>query len=109
MARAQSRPGRRTARPASGGGPPRLDRLSALIDRWAPPGGWIAAALVLLTLSAAAGGVFSLWPAGILVQTAGGTGGAAGVSAWSGRGSRGVGGLPSPPALRVVRVGRVGP
>jgi S-DNA-T family DNA segregation ATPase FtsK/SpoIIIE len=66
------------------GGPPRLDRLSAVVDRWAPPGGWIAAALVLLTLSAAAGVVFPLSPAGIVLQTTVGTGAAPLVPAWTG-------------------------
>ena len=55
-----------------------------MVDRWAPPGGWIAAALVLLTLSAAAGVVFPLSPAGIVLQTAVGTGGVPLVPAWTG-------------------------
>ena len=84
MARGPSRPGRRTARLGHGGRPPRLDRLSALVDRWAPPGGWIAAAFVLLTLSAAAGVVFPLSPAGIALQSLVGTGGAPLVPAWTG-------------------------
>ena len=68
----------------TGGGPPRSDRLNALVNRWAPPGGWIAAALLLLTLSAAAGVVFPLSPAGIVLQTVVGTGGAPLVPAWTG-------------------------
>jgi S-DNA-T family DNA segregation ATPase FtsK/SpoIIIE len=55
-----------------------------LIDRWAPPGGWIVVALLLLTLSAAAGVVFPLSPAGIVLQAAVGTGGAPVVPAWTG-------------------------
>jgi S-DNA-T family DNA segregation ATPase FtsK/SpoIIIE len=82
VSRAASRPGRRGSR--SGGGPPRLDRLSNFVERWAPPGGWIVAALVLFTLSAAAGVVFPLSPAGIALQAMVGTAGAPLVPAWTG-------------------------
>ncbi len=54
------------------------------MERWAPPGGWILAALVLLTLSTAAGVIFPLSPAGILLQMLVGTLGAPLVPAWSG-------------------------
>src|SRR5205823_12687276 len=59
-------------------------RLSAFFARWAPPGGWILAALVLVTLSTAAGVAFPLSPAGIALQTLVGTSGAPLVPAWSG-------------------------
>src|SRR5207302_7475414 len=61
-----------------------LGGLSAFLERWAPPGGWILAALVLVTLSTAAGVVFPLSPAGIALQTLVGTLGAPLVPAWSG-------------------------
>jgi DNA segregation ATPase FtsK/SpoIIIE, S-DNA-T family len=62
----------------------RLDRLVGFLERWAPPGGWFVAALVLITLSATAGVVFPLSPAGLLLQTLVGTAGAVLVPAWSG-------------------------
>jgi S-DNA-T family DNA segregation ATPase FtsK/SpoIIIE len=58
--------------------------LAALLERWAPPGGWILAALVLLTLSSAAGVVLPMSPAGLVLQTAVGSAGAPLVPAWSG-------------------------
>ena len=53
-----------------------------LLERWAPPGGWILAALVLLTLSTAAGVVFPLSPAGIVLQAGVGGLGAPLVPLW---------------------------
>ncbi|HYW88025.1 MAG TPA: DNA translocase FtsK, partial [Chloroflexota bacterium] len=41
-----------------------------MLHRWAPPGGWFLAALLLLALSAAAGTVFPQSPAGMLLETA---------------------------------------
>ena len=54
-----------------------------MLERWAPPGGWILAALVLLALSTAAGVVFPLSPAGIVLQALVGTLGAPLVPAWA--------------------------
>ena len=53
------------------------------MDRWAPPGGWLLAALILLTLSTAAGVIFPLSPAGIALQISVGSLGAPLVPAWS--------------------------
>ena len=77
-----SRPRRiaRTARERAGV----RDRLADFLLCWAPPGGWIQAALVLLTLSSAAGVVFPLSPAGIILQTLVGSAGAPLLPAWSG-------------------------
>jgi DNA segregation ATPase FtsK/SpoIIIE, S-DNA-T family len=61
-----------------------LRQFGDLLERWAPPGGWILAALVLLTLSTTAGVVFPLSPAGIALQTLVGTLGAPLVPAWAG-------------------------
>jgi DNA segregation ATPase FtsK/SpoIIIE, S-DNA-T family len=41
-----------------------------VLHRWAPPGGWFLAALLLLALSAAAGTAFPQSPAGMLLETA---------------------------------------
>lgn len=62
----------------------RLARLKALFERWAPPGGWIVAALALLTLSAVAGVILPISPAGLMLQAMVGTGGAPLVPAWTG-------------------------
>ncbi|HLZ29565.1 MAG TPA: DNA translocase FtsK [Chloroflexota bacterium] len=62
----------------------RWDRLTAVVERWAPPGGWIVAAMALATLSAAAGVILPMSPAGLLLQSAVGTAGAPLVPAWSG-------------------------
>ena len=59
------------------------DQLTAFLVRWEPPGGWILAALILLTLSSAAGVVFPLSPAGIILQTLIGALGAPLLPAWS--------------------------
>jgi DNA segregation ATPase FtsK/SpoIIIE, S-DNA-T family len=64
--------------------PRQLQRLTAFLARWAPPGGWIVAALALVTLSAAAGVVLPMSPAGLVLQSAVGTAGAPLVPAWSG-------------------------
>jgi S-DNA-T family DNA segregation ATPase FtsK/SpoIIIE len=65
--------------------PPNLfEHIAALLERWAPPGGWVLAALVLLTLSTSAGVIFPLSPAGIALQTLVGTLGGPLVPAWSG-------------------------
>jgi DNA segregation ATPase FtsK/SpoIIIE, S-DNA-T family len=61
-----------------------VDELVAFIQRWAPPGGWILAALGLLTLSTAAGVIFPFSPAGIVLQTLVGSLGAPLVPAWAG-------------------------
>jgi S-DNA-T family DNA segregation ATPase FtsK/SpoIIIE len=60
-----------------------VEHLRLFLERWAPPGGWILAALALLTLSTAAGVIFPLSPAGILLQTLVGALGAPLVPAWS--------------------------
>ncbi|MDQ6671691.1 MAG: hypothetical protein M3069_13265, partial [Chloroflexota bacterium] len=76
------RPGQRVGR---GGGRARgLDRLTAAFERWAPPGGWIVAALALITLSAVAGVILPISPAGLMLQAMVGTAGAPLVPAWSG-------------------------
>ncbi|HEY1293534.1 MAG TPA: DNA translocase FtsK [Chloroflexota bacterium] len=79
-----------------------FDQVGVTLERWAPPGGWILAALVLLAVSTAAGVVFPLSPAGIALQSAVGTLGAPLVPAWAAgavwflvRGRR-------PPVLRVA-------
>jgi hypothetical protein len=54
-----------------------------VLERWAPPGGWIVAALALVTLSAAAGVILPMSPAGLVLQSMVGTGGAPLVPAWS--------------------------
>ncbi|MBV9581621.1 MAG: DNA translocase FtsK [Chloroflexi bacterium] len=54
-----------------------------MLERWAPPGGWLLAALVLVALSTAAGVVFPLSPAGIALQTVVGTLGAPLVPIWA--------------------------
>src|SRR5260370_39974636 len=77
-----SRPGQRLARASSK--PRGLDRLTAVFERWAPPGGWIVAALALVTLSAAAGVILPVSPAGLILQALVGTAGAALVPAWAG-------------------------
>jgi S-DNA-T family DNA segregation ATPase FtsK/SpoIIIE len=86
--RSASRPSRRPARGGGGGSASgrldRLDRLSASLDRWAPPGGWLVAAIVLFTLSTVAGVVFPFSPAGLVLQALVGTAGAPLVPAWSG-------------------------
>ena len=64
--------------------PRQLQRLTAFLARWAPPGGWLVAALALVTLSAAAGVVLPMSPAGLVLQSAVGTAGAPLVPAWSG-------------------------
>jgi S-DNA-T family DNA segregation ATPase FtsK/SpoIIIE len=60
-----------------------FERLTVVFERWAPPGGWILAALVLLTLSTAAGVIFPLSPAGLVLQTLVGSLGAPLVPAWA--------------------------
>jgi S-DNA-T family DNA segregation ATPase FtsK/SpoIIIE len=82
--RVQSRPPRRSPRANRSSG--RLGGLSlgAFFERWAPPGGWIVAALALLTLSAVAGVVFPGSPAGQLSQTLVGLGGAPLIPVWTG-------------------------
>jgi DNA segregation ATPase FtsK/SpoIIIE, S-DNA-T family len=80
--RAGSRPGRRFERRSGGSG--RRDRLIGLLDRWAPPGGWLLAALVLVTLSTAAGVIFPRSPAGLLLLALVGSAGAPLVPAWCG-------------------------
>ena len=85
MARAGRRnDGRLSARTKSGG-PRRLDQLTAFLERWAPPGGWIVAALLLFTLSTVAGVVFPVSPAGLLLQSLVGVAGAPLVPAWGAR------------------------
>ena len=76
---------RRLARTSRAPSTSRLrERLTSFLARWEPPGGWILAALILLTLSSAAGVVFPLSPAGMILQTAVGAFGAPLVPAWSG-------------------------
>jgi S-DNA-T family DNA segregation ATPase FtsK/SpoIIIE len=62
---------------------PTLAQLGGFFERWAPPGGWLLAALVLLALSTAAGVIFPLSPAGIALQTVVGTLGAPLVPIWA--------------------------
>ena len=61
-----------------------MDSLTAFFERWAPPGGWIVAALVLFTLSTSAGVIFPMSPAGLLLQSLVGSLGAPLVPAWCG-------------------------
>jgi S-DNA-T family DNA segregation ATPase FtsK/SpoIIIE len=58
--------------------------VAIFLERWAPPGGWILAALILVTLSTAAGVLFPMSPAGIGLQSLVGALGAPLVPAWSG-------------------------
>src|SRR5438874_8985353 len=82
MARAGRRnDGRLSARTKSGG-LRRLDQMTAFLERWAPPGGWIVAALLLFTLSTVAGVIFPVSPAGLLLQSLVGVAGAPLVPAW---------------------------
>jgi DNA segregation ATPase FtsK/SpoIIIE, S-DNA-T family len=64
--------------------PRRREELTAFLERWAPPGGWIVAALVLLTLSAGAGVLLPMSPAGLVLQSGVGLIGAPLVPAWTG-------------------------
>jgi S-DNA-T family DNA segregation ATPase FtsK/SpoIIIE len=75
---------RRIPRTSSNRGLGRIEQITTFLDRWAPPGGWIVAALALLTLSAAAGVILPASPAGILLQAVVGLGGAPLVPAWTG-------------------------
>jgi hypothetical protein len=59
-----------------------LEQIAELLERWAPPGGWVLAALLLLTFSTAAGVIFPLSPAGIVLQTLVGMVGGPLVPAW---------------------------
>ncbi len=81
--RAVAKPSRRATRsrrePKRGG----LEQLGETLERWAPPGGWLLAALVLVALSTAAGVIFPLSPAGIALQTGVGTLGAPLVPVWA--------------------------
>ena len=79
-----------------------LERLGELVERWAPPGGWLLAALILVTLSTAAGVVFPLSPAGIALQTGVGSLGAPLVPAWSAWLCWLIARRRRPPTLRVV-------
>ena len=88
LATTRRRPGRPIARPRRLSRPPRrstsaLERIQTFFERWAPPGGWLLAALILLTLSTAAGVIFPLSPAGIALQSGVGSLGAPLVPAWS--------------------------
>ena len=81
------RPPPRAPRSASPRSPrrARADPRAAILDwlaRWAPPGGWLLAALALLTLSTAAGVILPASPAGWLLQTSVGQWGAPLVPAW---------------------------
>ncbi|MGI9149259.1 MAG: DNA translocase FtsK [Chloroflexota bacterium] len=58
--------------------------MGAAVERWAPPGGWIIAALALVTLSGLAGVILPASPAGLVLQASVGTAGAPLVPAWSG-------------------------
>src|SRR5438132_14269538 len=75
----------RTRRPSRPRHEPRalVEQVGEFIERWAPPGGWILAALVLITLSTVAGVIFPMSPAGIALQTLVGALGAPLVPAWS--------------------------
>jgi S-DNA-T family DNA segregation ATPase FtsK/SpoIIIE len=73
-----------------------------LLERWAPPGGWLLAALVLFTLATVAGVIFPLSPAGIALQSLVGTLGAPLVPAWSGWASWLLARRKRPPAWRVA-------
>jgi DNA segregation ATPase FtsK/SpoIIIE, S-DNA-T family len=105
LATTRRRPGHPIPRPRRFARPPKRstrERVQTFLERWAPPGGWLIAALLLLTLSTAAGVIFPLSPAGIVLQTGVGTLGAPLVPAWSAwltwllaRGER-------PPLLRVL-------
>jgi S-DNA-T family DNA segregation ATPase FtsK/SpoIIIE len=60
-----------------------FEQVGEALERWAPPGGWILVALVLVALSTAAGVVFPLSPAGLGLQTAVGALGAPLVPVWT--------------------------
>jgi S-DNA-T family DNA segregation ATPase FtsK/SpoIIIE len=60
-----------------------VGQIGAAFERWAPPGGWLVAALALLTLSTSAGIIFPLSPAGIALQSLVGSLGAPLVPAWA--------------------------
>src|SRR5215467_3358277 len=79
-----------------------FERFTEGLERWAPPGGWILAALVLLTLSTAAGVIFPLSPAGIVLQTLVGSLGAPLVPAWAAWLAWLLVRRQTPPALRTV-------
>jgi DNA segregation ATPase FtsK/SpoIIIE, S-DNA-T family len=83
-ARAGSRPSRRLVRASNGSPRRRVEGVTAFFERWAPPGGWIVAALVLFTLSTSAGVIFPVSPAGLLLQSLVGSLGAPLVPAWCG-------------------------
>jgi S-DNA-T family DNA segregation ATPase FtsK/SpoIIIE len=79
-----------------------LERIGEFFEHWAPPGGWLLVALILLTLSTAAGVVFPLSPAGIALQTGMGNLGAPLVPAWSAWLTWLLARRHRPPILRVV-------
>jgi hypothetical protein len=83
--RAANRPVRRTPTRKATPPSPKIDRhqVTDFLERWAPPGGWIVAALVLCTLSALAGLIFPLSPAGWLLATVVGGLGAPLVPLWT--------------------------
>jgi DNA segregation ATPase FtsK/SpoIIIE, S-DNA-T family len=74
--------------------------LRATLERWAPPGGWLLAALILLTLSTAAGVLFPMSPAGIALQATVGSLGAPLVPAWAAWATWLLARRERPPALR---------
>jgi S-DNA-T family DNA segregation ATPase FtsK/SpoIIIE len=80
----------------------RTERLTELLERWAPPGGWLLVALALVTFSTAAGVIFPLSPAGIGLQTGVGSLGAPLVPAWCAWATWLLARRRRPPLLRVL-------